>query len=554
MHYLLRAPDSQARNDLALAQVAIGAAFPLKAAHRKALPFSVQELSALLTAERVQIHGYWQKPSLTGAYLYYFLPWNLLRLAWLLPGLPLDLPENGRILDLGSGPLTLPLGLWLSRPELRKLSVSVTCADPAQRPMELGHSVFEHLQPEEERGQKTGWELQLLRAPMDVALRKAGKVNLITAGNVLNEISPRQERLEERLEEIFYSMDRILEPGGQIFLLEPGTRLGGKLISLMRRIGLREGYSVEAPCTHEEACPYAPLENFDDDEAPAPRKSRDKTFLRQASGWCHFTLAPDGAPPELLELSRAAYLEKERLSFACLLLRKPDGKAQATTVKQDQTNRSGVLTPVRVISDPIKLPQTGTRARYVCSRHGLGLLHQADYCKSGMLVEALLPDKATRDAKSGAWNMQAAQPASRQPSGGRPAYEAKRSLHEKPEANGESQPGGGRQKPRGPQGGKAPQPGKNHKGEGFQPGEKKHNSEKPLQGEKRRSDKKPPQAEKGPRPGSRNQRDGKAPAGASSRSERHTPADQNSPAGKRPASDKRHPAPKPGANKPKRRP
>lgn len=581
MQHLLRAPASRARNDLALAQAAIAAAFPLKAAHRKALPFSVQELSSLLTAERAQLQGYWQKPSLTGAYLYYFLPWNLLRLAWLLPGLPLDLQENGRVLDLGSGPLTLPLGLWLSRPELRKLSVSITCADPAQRPMELGRSVFERLQTKEESGQMSGWELQLLRAPIEVALRKAGKVNLITAGNVLNEISPRQERLEERLEEIFYSMDRALEPGGQIFLLEPGTRLGGKLVSLMRRIALAEGYSVEAPCTHAESCPYAPLENSDDDdEAPAPRQSRDKAAPRQASGWCHFNLTSDGAPQELLALSQAAELEKERLSFACLLLRKPGGKKTATAMEPDKTTHGGLLTPVRIISDPIKLPQSGTRARYVCSRHGLGLLHQADYCKSGMLVEALLPDKATRDAKSGAWNMQVAQPEKWQPSGQRPsgrkpseqqtsgekpAYVAKPSVRKKSEINADYQADGpGRQKPRGQQSGKPPRPaktphpaktGQSRNGEDSRPDEKRPHGENKPHGKKRHSSEKPPQAEKGPRPGTRSPRSEKAPpSGSHPRDERRTAADKSQEPGKRPASNKSRSGTKPGAGKTKRRP
>lgn len=395
---LLKAPGAQARDELTQALAAVRAVFPLKTAHRKELPFAVQALSHLLTAERGQSQGYWQKPAYLGAYLYYFLPWNLLRLAWLLPSIGLDLAPGSRVLDLGSGPLTLPLGLWLARPELRRTPLHFICADPAQRPMELGEKVLKEL-----AGADNPWHMELTRAPLEVAMRKAGRVNLIMAGNVLNEIQARHETLEERLENIFYSMDRCLEPGGGIFILEPGTRLGGKLIAMIRRIALEEGYAVEAPCTHEAACPYAPPP--EDGEAPARRG-----IQRQTSGWCHFSLPADGAPEELAALSRDAELEKERLSFACLLLRKSGGENRPR--HREKATQGGIVTPVRVVSDPIRIPQADGTARYVCSAHGLGLLQRAGEYRSGMLVEALLADKAGRDAKSGAWLMA---PAVREP-------------------------------------------------------------------------------------------------------------------------------------------
>lgn len=409
---ILKSPDARLRQELSQAVKATAAAFPLKTAHKKALPYSVRDLSLLLTAERGQSQGYWQKPAFTGAYLYYFLPWNLLRLSWLLPNLNISLPAGARVLDLGSGPLTLPLALWLARPDLHDKALHLTCSDPAQRPMELGRAILEQL-----GGASGGWKTDLLRAPIDMALRKAGRVRLITAGNVLNEIYPKQETLEERLENIFYSMDRALEHGGQILLVEPGTRLGGKLIALMRRIALESGYSVEAPCTHQNTCPYAPPE--DDDEQPR------RGMQRQPSGWCHFSLSPDGAPEELTSLSRAADLEKERLSFSFLLLRKARNAAEPdedsdlpgdNKLAHDKKNNSrqrdnagGGVTPVRVISDPIRLG-SGQSARYVCSSHGLGLLSEPQFYRSGSFAEAVIADRARRDAKSGAWLMNPKQP------------------------------------------------------------------------------------------------------------------------------------------------
>lgn len=395
LQHLLKAPDARLRHDLELAAQAVEGVFPLKSAHKKELPFAVRDLSRLLTAERGQSRGYWEKPALTGAYLYYFLPWNLLRLAWLLRGLGLDIPPGARVLDLGSGPLTLPLGLWLARPDLRGAGLNLSCSDTAQRPMDLGRKIFEGLAAGEER-----WRLELTRAPLEVALRKAGRVKLIMAGNVLNEVQAGRASLEERLTEIFYSMDRALEDKGQIFIMEPGTRLGGKLVALMRRIALEEDYQVEGPCTHERLCPYAPAS--EDEDAP-------KRKGPPPGGWCHFTLPSDGAPEALAALSAAAGLEKERLSLSCLLLRKGGGKVERAP-REKAAPRAlgpGIITPVRVVSDPIRLPGRPA-ARYVCSAHGLGLLQDALEYKSGMAAEAFLPDKGARDAKSGALLMRPA--------------------------------------------------------------------------------------------------------------------------------------------------
>ena len=130
---------------------------PLNAARRRELPDACRDLSALLTTERDGLERpYWTSPRLTSAYLRYFLPWNLVRLTALLPGLPLTAPatrpsgaeENGTatagandeflIFDLGSGPCTFPLALWLARPDLRRLPVTVVASDSAPHPLDLG--------------------------------------------------------------------------------------------------------------------------------------------------------------------------------------------------------------------------------------------------------------------------------------------------------------------------------------------------------------------------------------------------------------------------------
>ncbi|WP_448339637.1 hypothetical protein AB9L13_12365 [Desulfovibrio piger] len=85
---------------------------PLRSAHYRNLPADIEALSRLLTCERSGLYRpYWSSPASTSAYLYYFLPWNVLRLARLFRSLPLPDPrlwlEKGQtplLLDGGSGP------------------------------------------------------------------------------------------------------------------------------------------------------------------------------------------------------------------------------------------------------------------------------------------------------------------------------------------------------------------------------------------------------------------------------------------------------------------
>ena len=123
---LFTAPGSFALDAIALLEQAADAVMPMTATQRRDLPHACRDLSAMLTTEREAIsRSYWSAPRLTSAYLRYFLPWNVVRLASLLPSLDLGTPPaDPLLLDLGSGPLTLPMALWLSRPDLRALPVT----------------------------------------------------------------------------------------------------------------------------------------------------------------------------------------------------------------------------------------------------------------------------------------------------------------------------------------------------------------------------------------------------------------------------------------------
>ncbi len=340
---------------------------PLSAAHRRSLPDDVAALSQLLTTERAGLQRpYWSSPAAVSAYLYYFLPWNLLRLVRLLAALPLPdpraaAPEGGQalLLDLGSGPLTLPLALWLARPQWRSAPIQVLAVDTAAQPLDLGRDLLTAL------GELHGapvWPVRVARAPLERAARAAGpllaggKVRpwLVSAANVLNELrfgghggygaypedEEAEERLQgcrdERLEALLASLGPLfwertadgptaeLEPparaggrnaggrktvgatvaaglaaGPDLLVVEPGTRLGGGTVMRLRRLALEGGLRATAPCPHSAACPL---------------------LEERGRGWCHFTFDSGGAPAWLEQLSAQSGLAKSGLSLAPLLL------------------------------------------------------------------------------------------------------------------------------------------------------------------------------------------------------------------------------------------
>ena len=370
----LGADAQRALDDL---PVALDAVLPLKAAHRRDLPAAVRELSARLTCERGgHERPYWSSPRLTSAYLRYFLPWNLLRLIRLLgaPGLPEPLSDTVQrimLLDVGSGPLTLPLALWLAKPQWRDLPLDVACLDSAPRALELGRALFARL-----AGEKTAWRIIPIRAGANALAREVrGRPWLISAVNVLNELkSERALRMEQARPAAFAEQAaRLLHPQGALLCVEPGTRLGGKLVQSLREEALALGLAPVRPCTHARACP-----------------------LQGARTWCHFSLGAQGAPEWLAQLAWEARLPKQALYLSFALLQRQQG--------HDADCGGGTeALEARVISAPFKVPGAEYPARYACSARGLLLLTRAADAPSGSLVAVPWPARPRRDEHSGAW-------------------------------------------------------------------------------------------------------------------------------------------------------
>ena len=342
---------------------------PLRPGLVRELPKVVRELSLSLTAEREggPRPGYLSDPKVLSAYLWYYLPWNLVRLSRLLPGLDLDIPDGGVVCDLGSGPLTFIQALWLSRPDLRKRRLRITCVDRSKRALELGLALFTELAGFDPTRPDAPWRIRVTRGEYWQGLTDGA--DLVAMVNVANELAGKvREPLDERMERVAAQLSESLVPGGRVLVVEPGTRLGWRCLLGMRQAFVEMDMDIAAPCPHREECVL---------------------LAGRTRAWCHFTMPPAGAPRWLTTFSERAGLGKERLSLSFLLVRKarpaPSGGA-------------------RVVSGAFSLADVPGSAVYGCSASGLLVLCSPDRRPPapGDLLAVDVPAGAPLDAKSGA--------------------------------------------------------------------------------------------------------------------------------------------------------
>lgn len=375
-------PDARAR--LEAYPELLRKALPLRPGLVRELPKVVRELSLSLTAEREggPRPGYLSDPKVLSAYLWYYLPWNLVRLSRLLPGLDLDIPDDGVVCDLGSGPLTFIQALWLSRPDLRKRRLRITCVDRSKRALELGLALFAELAGFDPTRPDAPWRIRVTRGEYWQGLTDGA--DLVAMVNVANELAGKvREPLDERMERVAAQLSESLVPGGRVLVVEPGTRLGWRCLLGMRQAFVEMDMDIAAPCPHREECVL---------------------LAGRTRAWCHFTMPPAGAPRWLTAFSERAALGKERLSLSFLLARKvrpaPSGGA-------------------RVVSGAFSLADVPGSAVYGCSASGLLVLCSPDRRPPapGDLLAVDVPAGAPLDPKSGAPRVMLAP----DPSGQRPA-------------------------------------------------------------------------------------------------------------------------------------
>lgn len=160
--------------------------FPLSPGHRRELPRDIRDLWHGLTDERSgRLQGYMGRPATLSAYLHYFLPWNLYRYVRFLAGTEITVPEGGTMVDIGSGPLAVPIALFIAAPELRNRRITVRCLDRSGSALETGAALLRALALELS-GKELAWRLDLV--PGDAGGKGGPAADLVTAANVLNEL------------------------------------------------------------------------------------------------------------------------------------------------------------------------------------------------------------------------------------------------------------------------------------------------------------------------------------------------------------------------------
>jgi hypothetical protein len=377
--FLPPAPPSLARG-LTDLPAALEAAQPLRPRHLAELPGLVAQLSECLTTDREGLpRDYLSRPALLSAYLYYFLPWNIYRQGRLMAGLDLQLKPGARIVDVGAGPLTFALALWLTRPDLRGVPLHYLAIDRGGAALQAGRRLWDAVAPD------SAWRIELVARP--AGARPLPAADLLVLANVLNEIhhpgGGDREAEDDPTTQLLVRWQQTLAPGGRVLLIEPGTRPAARQLVSLRARAVAAHWRALAPCPHQERCPQSGIG-------------------RQP--WCHFAFDAAGAPGWLEDLSRRAGLNKERASLSFLLLEPPvadDGgntAAGAPTAAGDQD--------VLVVSGSFPLPGEA-RGRYGCAARGLVLLEEVNPGPEpgpgpGDLVRVVWPEQPRRDARSGA--------------------------------------------------------------------------------------------------------------------------------------------------------
>ena len=360
-------------------QSIVFSAYPLGSKQIAKLPHHIKELSHLLTDERGERRlGYMNRTETLSAYVHYFMWWNLVRLTRLFANIEEDffsIPEDSICLDIGSGPLTVPIALFLSRPDLRRKKLTWYCMDISQQALSAGENIFLSVAA---KLQCEPWKIIRIKGSPGIPVRQ--KAAFVTCANMFNEAIdeagvPPDFLAKKHLEKIL----TYTEKNTRLLIIEPGVPKSARFLSLMRDAMLRKKFTPCSPCPHTGACPMSG---------------------ERGKKWCNYAFSTEDAPEPLRKLSEKSGLPKERavLSFIA-------AKTAASPEKNSQGAKSGgssgTLT-FRIASDPIALPKQRT-GYYACSEQGLLLVVTHENLFSGQCCSLTLPHRPlSTDQKSGA--------------------------------------------------------------------------------------------------------------------------------------------------------
>ena len=371
----------------------VQSARPLNSRQLLNLSKDIRILSHELTDERDERRlGYMNSREMLSAYARYFLWWNLVRLTRVFSDIDykeFSLRDGSICLDIGSGPLTLPIALWLSHPELRNLRLTWYCMDISQGALTLGEdlyfSVAAKLRPPMP-DVPPHWSIIRVKGGFGTALKE--KADFVFSANTFNEVlQDAKQDAETEARQKVWNLLAYAKSNAAFFFAEPGTPPAANFISLLRKNFIEQNYSALYPCPHQMTCPMQGTH--------AHRGGREK--------WCNFAFGTEDAPRRLLKLSEEAGIPKERAVISWLFVRKNTEHEAAAARPADNGAR---LLEMRITSDEIKLPG-GRKGFYACTEYGLTLAvdrSRRGFANGGKLVIELLtkPENLKRDKKSGA--------------------------------------------------------------------------------------------------------------------------------------------------------
>ena len=387
---------------------------PLSSKQLLLLPRNIKELSHCLTDERSKRRlGYMNDNIVLSSYAYYFLWWNLFRLTSIFSALDENvfsfLHDESVCLDIGSGPLSVPLALYLARPELRAVKLTWYCMDTSQNALALGENLLlscaarlQNAQSADNAEDADGFCWRIVRVKGEIGTPIKQKASFITCANMFNELywntsQPLEAEAKKYAARLFsYGAQK---PDGKsecaFFVAEPGIPRAARFISLLRAAMLRKNMSCVSPCPHENECPMDG---------------------KKGGKWCHFILNTETAPFALKKLSEKAGLAKERAAISFIFTR-PEAlsrnpKAEHAEKRETDGNPAAAAKMpyrIRICSDPIALPGR-KMGRYACAPWGITLVIEKNAREkrlaSGDLTEAPLKaadiQNLSIDRKSGA--------------------------------------------------------------------------------------------------------------------------------------------------------
>ena len=390
---------------------------PLNSRQLQQLPENIRTLSHQLTDDRASRRlGYMNDNIQLSSYVRYYTWWNLVRLTRLFANLPASVfpTADCTCLDLGSGPLTVVIALWLARPELRKLRLTWYCLDVSANSLSLGEDIYLSIAAKAKAADESiePWQIIRVKGPFGTPIKQ--KAGFLTCANMLNELDQASDMPPEFQTKKYYEqLQRYTEKDAGIILVEPGVPKAARTLSLLRTRYIKDGRTIAAPCPHAGDCPMSGF----------------KAYTGSKNKWCNFAFTTEDAPARLQKLSDAAKLPKERatLSFLAIDATVVAERSRSTTESQTQSLRclDSAQQPLRsgtgdfalrITSDKLRLPNYMC-GYYACTRFGLALVKLPDENntklpkppfrpQSGDLIQVQVktktPDSLPKDEKSGA--------------------------------------------------------------------------------------------------------------------------------------------------------